>query len=94
MQQDGCGLWEMGRFLKRSASTVSRELDWNFGVESDYVASLAVLRKQVKLALKFILDASMAMQLKLKLSGFEQVVVVASCRSLAHRWRNPATCKD
>ena len=41
MQQEGSGLREMGRFLKRSPSTVSRELARDLGAESGYVASLA-----------------------------------------------------
>ena len=41
MKRDGCGLREMGRFLKRSASTISREPNRDLGTESDYVASRA-----------------------------------------------------
>lgn len=41
MQREGSGLREMGRFLKRSPSTISRELARDLGAESGYVASLA-----------------------------------------------------
>ena len=41
MQREGCGLREMGRFLKRSPSTISRELSRDLGAECGYVASLA-----------------------------------------------------
>ena len=41
MKQEGSGLREMGRFLKRSHSTISRELARGLGVGSGYVASLA-----------------------------------------------------
>ena len=41
MQRDGSGLREMGRFLKRSASTISRELARDLGIEFGYVSTLA-----------------------------------------------------
>jgi IS30 family transposase len=41
MQRDGCGLREMGRFLNRSVSTLSRELGRNMGQDGGYVATLA-----------------------------------------------------
>jgi transposase, IS30 family len=41
MQREGNGLREMGRFLKRSPSTISRELDRDLGAKSNYDASLA-----------------------------------------------------
>ena len=41
MRQEGNGLRQMGRFLKRSPSTISRELARDLGAESGYVASLA-----------------------------------------------------
>lgn len=59
MQQGGSGLREMGRFLKRSPSTISRELDRDWGDESDYIASLAgkhasSLRCKPRKALKLV----------------------------------------
>ena len=59
MQRDGCGIREMGRFLKRSASTVSRELDRDLGAGLDYVASQAgehahSLRRKPRKALKLV----------------------------------------
>ena len=41
MQQQGNGLRTMGRFLKRSSSTISRELARNLAGESGYSASKA-----------------------------------------------------
>ena len=41
MQREGSGLREMGRFLKRSPRTLSRELARDLGAESGHVASLA-----------------------------------------------------
>ena len=41
MKQEGRGLREIGRFLKRSPSTISNEIARDFGCESGYVASLA-----------------------------------------------------
>lgn len=41
MKRDGLGMRETARFLKRSASTVSRELGRDLGDGIDYVASLA-----------------------------------------------------
>lgn len=41
MTRDGKGVREVGRFLKRSPSTISRETDRDLGSESGYDASLA-----------------------------------------------------
>ncbi len=41
MTREGKGVREVGRFLNRSPSTISRETDRDFGVETDYDASLA-----------------------------------------------------
>jgi IS30 family transposase len=41
MKRDGSGVRETARFLKRSPSTISRELGRDLAGESDYVASLA-----------------------------------------------------
>ena len=41
MQQASKGLREIGRFLNRSPSTISREINRDLGHESGYVASLA-----------------------------------------------------
>lgn len=41
MQQDSKGLREIGRFLNRSPSTISREINRDLGQASGYVASLA-----------------------------------------------------
>ncbi len=59
MRREGSGLREMGRFLKRSASTISRELERGMGSESGYVASMAGeqasrLRLKPRQALKFV----------------------------------------
>ena len=59
MQREGSDLREMGRFLKRSPSTISRELARSLGAESGYVASLAGahvrrLRLKPRKALKLV----------------------------------------
>jgi IS30 family transposase len=41
MQREGSGMREVGRYLNRSASTISRELARDFGAESGYTATLA-----------------------------------------------------
>lgn len=41
MTREGKGVREVGRFLNRSPSTILRETDRDFGVETDYDASLA-----------------------------------------------------
>lgn len=46
MKQDGKGAREIGRFLNRSPSTISRELGRDLGDETDYVASLAGAQAQ------------------------------------------------
>ena len=40
MKREGSGLREIGRFLKRSPSTISNEIARDLGCESGYVASL------------------------------------------------------
>lgn len=59
MRREGSGVREMGRFLKRSPSTISRELGRDLGAESGYVASLAGeqasrLRLKPRKALKLV----------------------------------------
>ncbi|CAG9931283.1 helix-turn-helix domain-containing protein [Candidatus Nitrotoga arctica] len=41
MKREGSELREIGRFWKRSSSTLPKEIAQNWGGESDYVASLA-----------------------------------------------------
>jgi transposase, IS30 family len=59
MQREGSGLREIGRFLKRSPSTISRELARDLGAGTSYVASLAGeqasrLRYKPRKALKLV----------------------------------------
>lgn len=59
MRQEGSGLRAMGRFLKRSPSTISRELARNLVSESGYIASKAGaqagrLRAKPRKALKLV----------------------------------------
>jgi IS30 family transposase len=59
MRREGSGVREMGRFLKRSPSTISRELGRDLGAESGYVASVAGeqasrLRLKPRKALKLV----------------------------------------
>lgn len=64
MQQQGSGLRTMGRFLKRSPSTISRELARNLASESGYIASKAGvqagrLRAKPRKTLKLVVDNSL-----------------------------------
>ena len=47
MKREGCELREIGRFLKRSSSTLSKEIAQNWGCESDYLASWLANRHTV-----------------------------------------------
>jgi IS30 family transposase len=77
MIRDGKGVREVGRFLKRSPSTILREADRNLGTESEYDASLAGeqairLRIKPRKALKLVVGGELfgvvASQLKKKWS--------------------------
>lgn len=64
MRQEGSGLRAMGRFLKRSPSTISRELARNSDCKSGYIASQAGarasrLRAKPRKALKLIMGSSL-----------------------------------
>ena len=64
MSQGGKGVREIGRFLKRSPSTISRESDREMGSESGYIASLAGeqairLRIKPRKALKLVVGGEL-----------------------------------
>ena len=64
MTREGKGVREVGRFLNRSPSTISRETDRDLGVESDYEASLAgeqasLLRIKPRKGLKLVIGGAL-----------------------------------
>ena len=64
MTRDGKGVREVGRFLKRSPSTISRETDRNLGSDFDYDATLAGaqaigLRTKPRKALKLVVGGEL-----------------------------------
>ncbi len=64
MTREGKGVREVGRFLKGSPSTISRETDRDLGAESDYDASLAGeqairLRAKPRQALKLVVGGAL-----------------------------------
>src|ERR1022692_4146835 len=64
MTREGKGVREVGRFLNRSPSIISRETDRDFGVETDYDASLAgaqasLLRIRPRKGLKLVVGGAL-----------------------------------
>jgi len=64
MTREGKGVREVGRFLNRSPSTISRETDRDFGVKTDYDASLAgaqasLLRIKPRKGLKLVVGGAL-----------------------------------
>ena len=89
MRQEGSGLREMGRFLKRSPRTLSRELARDLGCESDYVASLAgeqasQLRFKPRKALKLVVGNPLFLVVKAHLQKNWSPEQIAGTLRLMH----------